>query len=52
MMYGYATTVTYVCPEVTTIREPAIVHVTSTTTTTVTPPQGEPTSGANGTPSA
>jgi hypothetical protein len=37
MMYGYATTVTYLCPETTTARERSTVHVTITKTTTVTP---------------
>ncbi|KAF2632480.1 hypothetical protein BU25DRAFT_407010 [Macroventuria anomochaeta] len=46
MMYGYATTVVYLCPETTTTREPSTVHVTITKTTTVTPlPEVEPTDG-------
>ncbi|KAH6616815.1 hypothetical protein C7974DRAFT_379660 [Boeremia exigua] len=43
MMYGYATTVTYVCPETSKVREPSTVHVTITKTTTVTPTSAEPT---------
>lgn len=37
MMFGYATTVTYLCPEITTSRERSTVHVTITKTTTVMP---------------
>lgn len=45
MMYGYATTITYLCPETTKIREPSTVHVTITKTTTVTPSIAESTAG-------
>ena len=51
MMYGYDTTVTYLCPETTTTREPSTVHVTITKTTTVTPPETEPIDGSIGAPS-
>lgn len=37
MMYGHATTVTYLCPETTTAHERSTVHITITKTTTVTP---------------
>jgi len=36
-MYGHSTTITYLCPELTKTREPSTVHVTITTTKTVTP---------------
>jgi hypothetical protein len=39
MMYGYATTLTYLCPETT--QKPSTVHVTVTKTITVTPPEVE-----------
>ncbi|KAJ8114922.1 hypothetical protein OPT61_g3313 [Boeremia exigua] len=50
MMYGYATTVTYLCPETTKVREPSTVHVTITKTTTVTPSKVESTDGPTATP--
>ena len=50
VIHGFATTVTYLCPETTATYGPSTVHVTITKTTTVTPPEVEPTNGLSDTP--
>ncbi|XPS96701.1 hypothetical protein M3J09_005960 [Ascochyta lentis] len=50
MLYGHATTLTYLCPEATTTHVPSTVHITITKTITVTPPEAETTEGPTDTP--
>lgn len=50
IMYGFATTLTYLCPETSTTRKRSTTHVTITKTITVTPPEVEITEGPTAAP--